>query len=237
MRILITNDDGINAPGLRALVDWAKKLGEVEVFAPKVEQSGKSAGLELRKPFHVEKVEYEGVKEAYAVDSTPVDCVRIAVLGFERKYDLVLSGVNSGMNLGHDINYSGTCGAVFEAAMHGIRGVAVSASKKSLANAVANFDKVYNYFIENHLFDVCKTYNVNFPSKEVRGIEITRLGGVRFSDRYIPQGDGTYQPEAYVCFELTGDKGIDLDAINQGYISVTPLTWSRTDYKVLEMLK
>ena len=130
MRILITNDDGIEAPGLRALVDWAKKLGEVEVFAPKVEQSGKSAGLELRKAFKVEKVEYEGVAEAYAIDSTPVDCVRIAVLGFERKYDLVLSGVNCGMNLGHDINYSGTCGAIFEGAMHGIKGIGFSAGKK-----------------------------------------------------------------------------------------------------------
>lgn len=237
MKILITNDDGIESEGIRALVDWARNYGEVYVFAPKVEQSGKSVSVELRHPFRVEKVDYPGATEAYAVYSTPADCVRFAVLGFGMKFDLVLSGVNKGQNLGHDINYSGTAGAVTEASMHGIRGVALSAGKKSLPNAIANFDKVYNYFIENHLFDVCKTYNVNFPSKEVRGIQLTRQGGVRFSDRYIPQGDGTYQPEAYVCFELTGNKDIDLDAIDQGYISVTPLTWSRTDYKVLEMLK
>ena len=182
-------------------------------------------------------MEYPGAVEAYAVHSTPADCVRFAVLGMGKKFDLVLSGVNKGQNLGHDINYSGTAGAVIEAAMHGIRGIAVSTSKKGLPTAVANFEKVYRYFEENKLFEACKTYNVNFPTKDVLGIQITRQGGVRFSDRYIPQGDGTYQPEAYVCYELTGNKEIDLDAVNMGYISITPMTWGRTDTKVFEMLK
>ena len=235
MRILITNDDGINAPGLRALVDWAKKLGEVEVFAPLVEQSGKSAGLELRKPFHVEKVEYEGVSEAYAVDSTPVDCVRIAVLGFGRKYDLVLSGVNSGMNLGFDINYSGTCGAVLEASMLGMKGVAVSTGKKYLAGAIANFDRVYDYFIEHDLLSVCDIYNVNFPRKPGE-IVIARMGGVRFSDRYIDQGDGMYFPEGYNCYQFKGDKTIDIDGMEMDYITVVPMTYHRTDFEVFKKL-
>ena len=180
MRILITNDDGIGSEGIRALVDWAQKLGEVSVFAPNVEKSGKSVSVELREAFKVEKVEYPGAVEAYAVHSTPADCVRFAVLGLGKKFDLVLSGVNKGQNLGHDINYSGTAGAVIEAAMHGINGIAVSTSKKGLPTAVANFDRVYDYFIERDLFSYCKTYNVNFPTKEVLGIEITRQGGVRF---------------------------------------------------------
>ncbi len=237
MRILITNDDGIESEGLRALADWAQKLGEVSVFAPKVEQSGKSVSVELRKAFKVEKVEYPGAVEACAVHSTPADCVRFAVLGLGRKYDLVLSGVNKGQNLGHDINYSGTAGAVIEAAMHGINGIAVSTSKKGLATAAANFDRVYNYFIEKDLFSYGKTYNVNFPTKEIIGIEITRQGGVRFSDKYTPVGDDMYLPEAYVCFELTGDKEIDLDAVNMGYVSITPMTWMRTDMQALKMLR
>ena len=81
MRILITNDDGIGSEGIRALVDWAQKLGEVSVFAPNVEKSGKSVSVELRKPFSAEKVEYPGAVEAYAIGSTPADCVRFAVLG------------------------------------------------------------------------------------------------------------------------------------------------------------
>ena len=237
MRILITNDDGIGSEGIRALVDWAQKLGEVSVFAPNVEKSGKSVSVELREAFKVEKVEYPGAVEAYAVHSTPADCVRFAVLGLGKKFDLVLSGVNKGQNLGHDINYSGTAGAVTEAAMHGINGIAVSASKKGLPTAKANFDRVYDYFIERDLFSFCKTYNVNFPTKEVLGIEITRQGGVRFSDEYEPIGNDMYMPHSYVCFELTGNKEIDLDAVNSGYVSITPMTWSRTDMAVFEKLK
>ncbi|MBQ2716871.1 MAG: 5'/3'-nucleotidase SurE [Clostridia bacterium] len=237
MRILITNDDGIGAEGIRALVDWAQKLGDVSVFAPNVEKSGKSVSVELREAFKVEKVEYPGAVEAYSVYSTPADCVRFAVLGLGKKFDLVLSGVNKGQNLGHDINYSGTAGAVTEAAMHGINGIAVSASKKGLETAKANFDRVYDYFVEKDLFSFCKTWNVNFPTKEVLGIEITRQGGVRFSDEYEPIGDDMYMPHSYVCFELTGNKEVDLDAVNMGYVSITPITWSRTDMKVFEKLK
>lgn len=237
MRILITNDDGIGSEGIRALVDWAQKLGEVSVFAPNVEKSGKSVSVELREAFKVEKVEYPGAVEAYSVYSTPADCVRFAVLGLGKKFDLVLSGVNKGQNLGHDINYSGTAGAVTEAAMHGINGIAVSASKKGLETAKANFDRVYDYFVEKDLFSLCKTWNVNFPTKEVLGIEITRQGGVRFSDEYEPIGDDMYMPHSYVCFELTGNKEVDLDAVNMGYVSITPITWSRTDMKVFEKLK
>ena len=237
MKILITNDDGIKAEGLLGLVKWACKYGEVTVCAPLHEQSGKSQGIDIFHPIAVTKYDLLPEVEAYAVDSTPADCVRFAVLGLGKKFDLVLSGVNKGQNLGHDINYSGTAGAVIEAAMHGINGIAVSTSKKGLPTAVANFDKVYDYFIEKDLFSVCNTYNVNFPTKDVLGIEITRQGGVRFSDEYKPIGDDMYMPNAYVCFELTGNKEIDLDAVNMGYISVTPMTWGRTDVKVFEMLK
>lgn len=236
MKILITNDDGIEAPGIRALVDWAQKLGEVSVFAPKVEQSGKSVGVELRKAFRVEKTEYPGAVEAYAVDSTPSDCVRFAVLALGRKFDLVLSGVNKGKNIGHDINYSGTVGAVIEAAMHGIKGVSVSASAKGLPTAVANFDRVYDFFLEKDLFSYCNTYNVNFPSR-AGDIVFTRMGGVHFSDEYIDQGDNMYFPRGYSCFEFGGDKTVDIDAMKMGYISITPISSDRTDYRVLEKLK
>ncbi len=236
MKILITNDDGIEAPGIRALVDWAQKIGEVSVFAPNVEQSGKSTGIELRKAFRVEKTEYPGAVEAYAVYSTPADCVRFATLGLGNKFDLVLSGVNKGKNIGHDINYSGTVGAVFEAAMLGMKGVSVSASAKGLPTAVANFDRVYDFFVERDLFSYCNIYNVNFPSRAGE-IVFTRMGEVHFSDEYIPQGDDMYFPKGYSCFEFGGDRNVDIDAMKMGYISISPLTYDRTNYKVLELLK
>ncbi len=235
MRILVTNDDGIRAEGLRALVKWAQKLGEVSVFAPEVEQSGKSVGVELHKAFKARKVEYEGAVEAYAVDSTPADCVRFAVLGLKREYDLVLSGVNRGMNLGFDINYSGTVGAVCEAAMQGIKGIAVSTSFTGLPSAEANFDRVYDYFIERDLLSKCDIYNVNFPDNAGE-IVITRQGGVYYSDCYPAVGDDMYLPTAVLAHDYRADKSIDSDAVKLGYISISPLTYARTDIKVLKEL-
>ena len=98
MRILITNDDGILAPALPHLVEWAKKLGEVMVVAPKVEQSGKSHAIDFTRPIEIKKVDLFGDVVAYSMDSTPADCVRFAVLGLKEKFDLVLSGINRGFN-------------------------------------------------------------------------------------------------------------------------------------------
>ena len=116
MRILITNDDGIQASGLIPLVKWAMKLGQVTVIAPKVEQSGKSHGIEIHKSFALEKVELVDGVEAYALDSTPADCVRYAILGRKEQFDLVISGINRGLNVGADIMYYRTVGAICEAA-------------------------------------------------------------------------------------------------------------------------
>ena len=154
MRILLTNDDGINYDGLNGVVAWAKKHGQVTVVAPKFEQSGKSHGIELHKPFEVKRVErWEGV-EAYSVDSTPADCIRFAVLGLKRDFDLVLSGINNGLNIGCDMIYSGTVAAVFEAAALGIRAVAVSADFGKHEVAAEAMDRVFDYFDEHRLLAV-----------------------------------------------------------------------------------
>ena len=111
MKICITNDDGIYSEGLQRLVAWARKLGEVHVYAPKVEQSAKSPAVEIHKAFEAKPAAVTGAVKAWAVDSTPADCVRFAVLGQKERFDLVISGVNRGLNIGQDIMYSGTCSA------------------------------------------------------------------------------------------------------------------------------
>ena len=121
MKILLTNDDGICAEGLKHLVKWAKTLGEVTVFAPKTQQSAKSHSINIHGTYEVTKTDIFGGIEAYSVDSTPADCVRVAVLGMKKQFDLVISGINCGPNLGADIHYSGTVAACFEAALLGIR--------------------------------------------------------------------------------------------------------------------
>ena len=142
MKILITNDDGIYASELIPLVKWAKKLGEVVVAAPKVEQSGKSHGIEIHKAFEVKQVDLvEGVR-AYAVNSTPADCVRFAILGLKEEFDLVISGINRGLNIGADIMYSGTVAAVFEAAALGVKAMAVSTEPKFYEGAAGQMDRI-----------------------------------------------------------------------------------------------
>ena len=222
MRILLTNDDGINAEGLRHLVNWARTKGEVCVFAPKFQQSGKSLSIEIHSGYEVKKVDvFEGI-ESYSVDSTPADCVRIAVLGMKKKFDLVISGINCGHNLGGDIHYSGTVGACFEAAQSGIKALAVSAAFNSFDNAVKNIDRVFEQIQAKRMFDFAEIINVNFPEKGDE-ILITKMGPAIYSDEFEFLPDGTVKPHLVCLYKGTKNLEIDTDAVMTGHISITPL--------------
>lgn len=226
MRILITNDDGINSPCLPALIEWASRLGTVTVSAPRTEQSGKSHSIEIKKPFETKKVRLFPGYDALAVDSTPADCVRYAVMGLGREFDLVISGINRGFNLGEDIAYSGTAGAAFEASYLGINALALSTHSSTFQTALSQLDRVYAFIEENSLYSHNGIFNVNIPLT-VKGIRITRQGGVYYSDRFTFDGDFV-QPNGYLAHRDTKNLTLDTDAVMNGYISVTPLTASRT---------
>ena len=237
MRIAITNDDGIHGEGLLHLVNWARKLGEVTVFAPKFEQSGKSHTIEIHKPFEVREVEYLPGVTAYAVDSSPADCVRIAVLGMHKTFDLVLSGINKGLNIGSDIMYSGTVSAVFEAAALGIPAIAVSTEPKSISYAAEHLDRIRAFFRQHNLLEKHTIYNVNIPAK-VRGIRITRQGGPYFSDDFKPQENCMYLPQGKCIYTPSPDPHLDTNAVlTDHHISIMPLTIQRTDLQVYEALR
>jgi 5'-nucleotidase len=238
MKILITNDDGVNAPGIRLLTEWAKKLGDVTVVAPKVEQSAKSHAIEIVKKIEIKKVPFMDGVTAYSVDSTPADCVRFGVLGLGEKYDLVLSGVNKGVNVGADIVYSGTIAATFEAARLGVKAIALSAFYDDQENAVKHLDTVYQYIMNNKLFDENPVYNVNIPY-QVKGIRITEQGSFYFSDRFIKldEEDMYIQDGEPIPDDFPDDINRDTVAIVSGYISVTPLNTSRTNMQVFEKWK
>ena len=236
MRILITNDDGIAAPALPHLVNWAKGLGEVTVVAPKIEQSGKSQAIDFFREVEIKRTPRLGDVEAWAMDSTPADCVRFGIVGLKKEYDLVISGINKGFNLGHDIAYSGTVGAIMEAARLGVPAIAFSMDYEANAeDVIPNLSIAWNYMIENGLWKVGKLYNVNIP-QTVEGICITRQGGMFYSDAfekregdfYIQVGDPIRNPE----LDLT----LDTDAIWANHISISPLTADRTDKDVFEKL-
>ena len=237
MRILITNDDGINSPAIKALAIWTKQHGEVTVVAPKVEQSGKSHGIEIIKPIEIEKVDLADDITAYSVNSTPADCVRYGIIGLKQEYDLVISGINRGYNLGKDIVYSGTVGAVFESAGMGFCSVAVSTAPNSLEIALEQLDKVFDYFKRHELLKQNIIYNVNLPDCEPKGIRITRTGDGYYSDDFECVEGKLFVQVGKMIWNDTNNLNLDTDAVMHGYISITPLSSERTKLTVYENLK
>lgn len=236
MKILITNDDGIESPVLPALIRWARKLGDVTAIAPKYEQSGKSQSIDFFNEFEIKKVALAPDITAYSVDSTPADCVRFGVLGLGETYDLVISGINRGYNLGDDIVYSGTCGAIFEAARLHMKGVALSTDPDVLMEAPDRIDDVWAYVCDNRLLEQGDLFNINIPP-EIVGTKITRQGGIFYTDAFEHRGGDMYIQIGEPVIHDSDDLSIDIIAIKNGYISVTPLTASRTDNAVFDKLK
>ncbi len=236
MRILVTNDDSISAPVLPKLVAWAQKMGEVTVVVPKYQQSGKSHGIELHEPYEVVQIASINGAETYTVDSTPADCVRFALMGMKKQFDLVISGINNGYNMGKDIMYSGTAAAVFEAAAQGIDAVAFSSTFTGSEAAAEHLDTVWAYMQENRLWELGSLYNVNIPPQGGE-IRITRQGGPYYSDDFKPVGDNRYQACGICIHQNKGDLTLDTDAVVSGYISISPLTVSRVDLALYEKLK
>ena len=236
MRILITNDDGIAAPALPYLVNWAKSLGEVTVVAPKIEQSGKSQAIDFFREVEIKRTPRLGDVEAWAMDSTPADCVRFGIVGLKKEYDLVISGINKGFNLGHDIAYSGTVGSIFEAARLGVPAVALSMDYEASAeNVIPYLDGIFTFMKENKLWECGSLYNVNIPN-DAQGICITRQGGMFYSDAFEKREGDFYIQVGDPIRNETLDLAVDTDAVCANHISISPHTHDRTDKKVLERL-
>lgn len=235
MRILIVNDDGMNAGQLIPLIRWCRKLGEVTVFVPKSEQSGKSHGFEIRKPFEAKEVQLAPDITVWAVDSTPADCIRLAVLGMKLEFDLAISGVNRGYNLGSDTMYSGTVGAASEAVNLGMKAIALSTPPENYDHATEELDHIFAFlqahsFLERHNF-----FNINIPAHP-KGIRITRQGGPYYSDDFAPMEDHMYRPIGKPVWEDSGDDTLDTDVALNGYISITPMTINKTCLAAFEAL-
>ena len=236
MKILITNDDGIGSPVLPLLAQWASKLGEVTVAAPKIEQSGKSQAIDFTNPIAITPYEILPGIQGYAVESTPADCVRFGIRGLGVEYDLVLSGINRGYNLGDDIVYSGTCGAIFEATRLGVNGLAISADPEHLLDAPEALDALWEYIQKNDLYSHNPLYNVNIPPKP-QGFRITKQGGVFFTDGFIRDEGHMYVQTGEISPDSGNDPTTDINTIRAGFVSVTPLAASRTEMSVFEKLQ
>jgi 5'-nucleotidase len=229
MKILVTNDDGIQAPGLWALAEQLAAVGEIAVFAPAREQSGVGTAISLHRSIGLSRVEpaLPGVP-AFAVDGTPGDCV---ILGLEVMKDvgLVVSGINTGANMGCDVLLSGTVGAALQGYIHGIPSLAVSIQARQdfhfdVAARVASLlaRKVYG----NGTGPILLNVNVpNLPRHEIMGIELTRVGKGGFSTAITMGRDGGWDQYRIAIGKpwWSGGAGTDIHAVENARISITPL--------------
>ncbi|MDD3191288.1 MAG: 5'/3'-nucleotidase SurE [Bacilli bacterium] len=236
MKILVTNDDGIHASGLRILVEKALKFGEVTVVAPAYEQSAKSHALNIRKGLAYQKMEdiVPGV-DTYALESTPADCVRFAEYYLKLNYDIVFSGMNNGYNVGEDILYSGTVGAASEGVLCHKKAIAISAAYNKQMDAQTHLEGALSYIFDNKLFDICSFYNVNIPPFS-NGIKITRQGSTHFEARFELEGHLVFQ-RGKPYFDRDNEFiESDVNAIHNHFISISPLSVDRTDFQAYQKL-
>ncbi|RDI95903.1 5'/3'-nucleotidase SurE [Meiothermus sp. QL-1] len=243
MRILVANDDGIFSPGIKALAFALRELGEVRVVAPDVEQSGVGHSITFRRPLRFKHTAAAGFGEipAYRVDGTPADCV---VLGSQLlgRPDVVVSGINIGVNMGLDLTHSGTVAAALEGTSLGIPSIAFSldASGEEL-----RFEEAARYavplvrWVLEHGLPPKTLLNVNFPNRTPLGLRITRLSTHRYEDQVVARTDPEGRPYYWLAGQPTAEmeEGTDFWAVQQGYISVTPITLDYTDYAFAALLE
>jgi 5'-nucleotidase len=256
MHILVTNDDGVMSPGLLALKQALEPLGTVSVIAPDRNRSAIARGITIHAPLTVEEVQLADGSLAYATDGTPVDCVRFAALGLlDRPPDVIVSGINLGLNLGDDVTYSGTVAAALEGVLLGLPAIAVSQAPVGLSvdpdgdGAVWEFPPVADFVARLVPLAVREQFprgvllSVNapgLPGREIRGARVTRLGRRIYNDKLVLESsadgrrvyriygdDPTYQP----------DEGTDFCAVEEGEISVTPLHFDLTDIEGMDAVE
>lgn len=246
-KILVTNDDGITAPGIKALVEVARQYGEVVVVAPDSPQSGQGHAITLKDPLRLHKVDlFDGI-EAYECTGTPVDCVKLAkhVILKDRQADLCVSGINHGSNSSINIIYSGTMSAAMEAALEGIPSIGFSLldyameADFSTAKLVAN--QLIPFALEKGLTG-SQLLNVNIPklkTDELAGIRVCRQANGRWVEKFIESTDPWGQKYYWLTGEFVNqDEGDDTDiwALENNYVSVVPSDFDLTDYKAIPHL-
>jgi 5'-nucleotidase len=250
MHILVTNDDGVNAPGLVALAQAMRELGKVSVLAPDHNWSASGHVKTLERPLRVKAAILSDGSSALASDGAPSDCVALAVLGLlSEPVDLVVAGINGGPNLGHDLTYSGTVTAAMEAAISGLPGIAISLDTPPMLEGALNFSaaaviakRVVANVIEHGLPpSVLLSVNVPYlPLEEIRGVQITRQGLRIYRDALVQRSDPRGRPYYWIGGEAPGgvpDDGTDIGALHQGYVSVTPIQLDLTAHALLEPLR
>ena len=237
-KILITNDDGIFAPGIYALWEAMQEVGLTTVVAPDTEQSAVGHAITLSDPLRVEGIHRTGGFEGFAVSGTPADCAKIAIRSLmDKKPDVLISGINRGANLGNNIIYSGTVSAATEGTMLGIPSVAISINSfnsDEFRGAKETAIKVVHYLINNTL-PSGTLLNVNVPycpPEEIKGIKVTRQGNQYFQDDFDQRKDPRGRTYYWMKGKIVDDDQelyYDSKAVCDGYVSITPIHFQMTN--------
>jgi 5'-nucleotidase len=254
MRVLLTNDDGIEAEGLQALRRALRDLPDIElaVIAPDGNRSATARSITTRRPLWVEEIDFGDGSVGYATDGTPVDCVRLAKLGLIQGFeaDVVVSGINHGSNLGDDITYSGTVAAAFEGLVLGLPGIAVSqqsqaremdfrlGSKFDFATA-ARFTARVVEELDDVPLPPGTLLNINVPAGEIEGVEVTSLGKRIYRDELKLDTTEGVRQRYWIYGADPGfhdEPGTDLAAVAAGRIAVTPIHFDLTDRRGMNAL-
>lgn len=248
MRILITNDDGIRAPGLQALVEVASKFGKVKIIAPDRERSACGHSMTMRDPLRVNAFPWPGL-EAFEVNGVPVDCVNVGLTEhWPEGCDLVLSGFNNGPNLGFDVTYSGTVAGAMEGAINGIRSISLSMAL-FVSGAPIHFETGSAWLEANWEMLVSAPQgalsflNVNVPSiayTELRGHRVTQMGQRVYQDRVEVRSDPWGRPyywQGGVVVMDPDQPGTDVQAVDDGFVSITPISVDWTNYELMKDLQ
>ncbi len=241
MRILISNDDGVLAPGIRALAQELATVADIDVMAPDRNRSGASNSLTLSRPLRVRQLD----SQYYSVEGTPTDCVHLALTGyFNTVIDMVVSGINEGANLGDDILYSGTVAAAMEGRYLGLPSIAVSMVGETIQHyetgAVIARQLVQKLRVSSLPTRTILNVNVpDLPLNKIKGIEVTRLGTRHAAEPMVKEYDPRGHPIYWVGpagMEADAGPGTDFYAVSQGRVSITPLHLDMTHYNVFEQL-
>ncbi|AAM24560.1 MAG: 5'-nucleotidase SurE [Caldanaerobacter subterraneus] len=243
--VLLTNDDGVQAKGILYLAEYLKENGfDVVVVAPEKERSAISHAITLHKPLRLKPVREEENLRIYAINGTPSDCVKMGIeVVMEKNPDIIISGINNGLNMGTDILYSGTVSAAIEGALYGIPALAVSLEEDG------DFEEQRMYIFLKKLIEKVleeglpknTLLNVNIPDfrKGINGIRITILGKriytETFQKNYDPRGKEYYWMAGKIS-EIDNDERTDIVSVKKGYISITPIHFDLTDYEAVKKL-
>lgn len=235
MKILLTNDDGYNATGIRLLEEVLKDYGNVYVVAPQFAKSGASSSFS----FHsLELIKYDD--QHYALNGTPVDCVIFGLNGLNETFDLVVSGCNNGYNLSFDCIYSGTIGACFESLVMKVPAIAFSTQYQNFEHAKEEIKKALDFILKNRIYSSQYMLNVNLASSAFltsKGIKLTKqfIREVTYKCHY--QEDGKVALDREEISSRMQNVFYDIGAVNQGYISITPLQMTRFNDSIFENLE